>query len=94
MKRNGAWEEKENRCCGLLEGLWNLAQSIIPYLVKLMAKLPLTLIIQNSDISQGIQKKKKILEGQNNNENMGTWTRATLNNTSLSGASQQRTVIC
>lgn len=66
MKRNGAWEEKENRCCGLLEGLWNLAQSIIPYLVKLMAKLPLTLIMQNPDISQGIQKKKKkkkIVEG-------------------------------
>lgn len=93
MKRNGAWEEKENRCCGLLVGLWNLAQSIIPYLVKLMAKLPLTLIIQNPDISQGIQKKKKIVEGQNNNENMGTWTTVTLNNTSLSGASQQRTVI-
>lgn len=29
------------------------------YLVKLMAKLPLTLIVQNPDISQGIQKKKK-----------------------------------
>lgn len=42
----------------------------------------------------GYPEKKKILEGQNNNENMGTWTRATLNNTSLSGASQQRTVIC
>lgn len=73
MKRNGAWEEKENRCCGLLEGLWNLAQSIISHLVKLMAKLPLTLIMQNPDISQGIQKKKKreIVEGQNSNENVG-----------------------
>lgn len=95
MKRNGAWEEKENRCYGLLEGLWNLAQSMIPCSLKPMAKLPLTLIMQNPDISQGIQKKvRKVTGEQNNHEKMGSRRTATLKNTeSLSGASQQKTVI-
>lgn len=94
MKRNGAWEKKENRCCGLLEGLWNLAQSMIACSLKLMAKLPLTLIMQNTDISQGIKKKvRKIAGEQNNHEKMGTWRTATLKNTSLSGANHQNMVI-